>query len=273
MASVRIVAWPIGATLLLCWHLSALSRAEDGDPAAWRATATLAAAEAHQAAAADKRFVYAIASRTIGRYDRQTGRPVAISSGAATHLNSGFLWRGRLYCAHSNYPERPERSEILVLDPESMELATYHHFAEQEGSLTWAVRHEESWWCNFAFYDRENARSYLARFDGQWREQARWSYPAELVEKLGRYSLSGGVWYEGQLLATDHDSPVLYHLAVPDEGDVLELVEVLKAPFAGQGIAVDPLTGGLVGVIRKEKVVVFAQRERAAGPRALPPSR
>ena len=49
----------------------------------------------------------------------------------ATHLNTGFFWQGKLYCAHSNYPAKPERSELLVLDPESMELTTYHDFAGQ----------------------------------------------------------------------------------------------------------------------------------------------
>lgn len=227
----------------------------------WHQTATLPAAEAHQAAAADERNVYAIASRTIGRYDRRTGERTAVSSGEATHLNSGFFWRGKLYCAHSNHPAKPERSEILVLDPETMELDVFRHFEDREGSLTWAVRYDGAWWCNFAFYDEENHKSYLARFDDQWQEQARWIYPTELIEKLGRHSLSGGLWYDGDLLATDHDNYVLYHLNVPPQGDKLELIDIQPAPFAGQGIAHDPATGGLLGVVRKKKLVVFAERE------------
>src|SRR4051794_17287137 len=65
---------------------------------------TLAAPEANQAAAADDRFVYAIGSAVIAKYDRATGERTAHSTGSAHHLNSGFLWDGKLLCAHSNYP-------------------------------------------------------------------------------------------------------------------------------------------------------------------------
>ncbi|GIS59395.1 MAG: hypothetical protein CM1200mP2_16200 [Planctomycetaceae bacterium] len=53
----------------------------------------------------------------MAKYDRTTGRRIATSTGQAKHLNSGFPWRGRLLCAHSNYPTTPEKSEIKVLDP------------------------------------------------------------------------------------------------------------------------------------------------------------
>jgi DNA-binding beta-propeller fold protein YncE len=249
----------------ICWAHNAAPCGAQETSAAWQETTTLAADEATQAAAADERHVYAIASRSIAKYDRRTGQQLAKSSGSATHLNSGFFWQGKLYCAHSNYPAKPERSELLVLDPESMELTTHHDFADQPGSLTWAVRHDDAWWCNFAYYDADNHKSYLARFDDNWREQARWTYPAKLVERLGRYSLSGGVWYRGQLLATDHDHEVLYQLAVPPAADSgkpgeLEFVATIPAPFAGQGIAHDPVTDGLLGVVRKKKLVIFAER-------------
>ncbi|WP_254511918.1 hypothetical protein [Anatilimnocola floriformis] len=74
----------------------------------WRQTHQLAAAEAHQAAAADTKFVYAIASEKIAKYDRKTGERLSVSTGEAKHLNSGFFVDGLLYCAHSNYPRLPE---------------------------------------------------------------------------------------------------------------------------------------------------------------------
>ncbi len=247
------------AVLLAASCIASTSSAQSAREA-WRETSTLPAVEAHQAAAADEHFVYAIGSRVIGMYDRNTGQRVAGSTPAATHLNSGYFWQGKLYCAHSNYPATPERSEIFVVDPSIMQLREFHHFAKQPGSLTWAVRHDDAWWCNFAFYGADNGRSYLAHFDDEWQEQARWTYPAALVARLGRHSLSGGVWYRGELLATDHDHPVIYRLKVPAEGRVLELLRVEAAPFAGQGIAYDPLTDGLVGIVRKKSLVVFAQR-------------
>src|SRR5688572_23860708 len=84
-------------------------------PVVWKQTGVLAAPEANQAAAADKHFVYAINDSQIAKYHRQTGERLAVSSGPAKHLNSGFIWQGRLYCAHSNYPRTPELSEIKVL--------------------------------------------------------------------------------------------------------------------------------------------------------------
>src|SRR5690349_9157860 len=98
------------------------------DPAAWSTAREIPAPEAHQAAAADERFFYAITNKVVGKYDRESGMRLALSTGPAEHLNSGFLHKGRLYCAHSNYPKLPEKSEIKVLDRESMELTTFHDF-------------------------------------------------------------------------------------------------------------------------------------------------
>src|SRR5262245_9355270 len=98
---------------------------------------SLAAPEANQAAAADERFVYAIDNRVVAKYDRMTGKRLAVSTGEARHLNCGFLWKGKLYCAHSNYPQQPAQSEIMVLDTDSMQLSTFKQFGAAHGSLTW----------------------------------------------------------------------------------------------------------------------------------------
>lgn len=224
----------------------------------WRETAVLSAEEASQAAASDERFVYAIGSKLIAKYDRQTGRRVATSTGDTQHLNSGFFWKGRLLCAHSNYPQLPERSQIKVLDPDSMRITTFHEFGNYGGSLTWVLRDGDFWWCFFARYGRNNGESFLVKFDDQWLELKRWFLPPGLLGSLGKYSLSGGVWYQGSLLATDHDHRTLYRLQVPAEGDRLILLEKQPAPFPGQGIAVDLSTGGLVGINRAKRAVVFA---------------
>ena len=109
-------------------------------PHAWHKQKEIAAPEAFQAAATDQRFVYAITSRQVAKYDRATGQRIAISKGGAKHLNSGMLWQGKLYCAHSNYPLMPEQSEIKVLNLESMELSTLKDFGDFGGSLVWVVR-------------------------------------------------------------------------------------------------------------------------------------
>jgi len=231
------------------------------EPIAWKKTGTLAAEEAHQAAAVDEQHVYAISSTKIARYDRATGKRLGVSTGEAKHLNSGFLWQGKLYCAHSNFPTTPEKSEIKVLDLDSMKLTTFHDFADFGGSLTWCIFHEGYWWCNFAKYGDVNAQTFLVKFDGQWREQGRWTWPAEVLSGIGKASLSGGVWRDGAILATDHDHTVLYKVRIPQEGKVLEFVEKQTSPFPGQGIAADPKTGGLAGIDRAKKEVIFAMPE------------
>jgi endonuclease/exonuclease/phosphatase family metal-dependent hydrolase len=231
----------------------------------WRSASAFSAAEANQAAAADERHFYAITNSHIGKYDRASGQRLAVSTGEAKHLNSGFVWEGKLYCAHSNYPLVPEESQIKVLDPESMRLATYKDFGNFGGSLTWAVREGGHWWCNFARYGTDNAQTFLVRFDNDWRETGRWRYPPEVVRDLGRMSISGGIWHEGSLLVTGHDDPVLFRLALPrDTNELLTFTEKQSAPFTGQGIAADPVTGGLVGIHRAKRQVIFAAAQQPA---------
>lgn len=235
----------------------------------WETTRTLPAPEAMQAAAAEGDFVYAISSKQVAKYNRATGMRLAVSRGEAQHLNSGFVWEGKLYCAHSNYPAQPERSEIKVLDPATMELTTWHDFDNYGGSLTWCVRRDGDWWCNFARYGEVNRETFLVRFADGWRETGRWTYPESVVSQLGRHSLSGGLFVGDHLLVTGHDDPVLFRLQVPQEpGELIDLGRE-RAPFTGQGIASDSTREGLVGINRARKEVLFA----ATGPVAeLPPA-
>jgi hypothetical protein len=243
--------------------LAGTASAEQPPAGQWKSVRTLAASEAHQAAAATNDAVFAISSTQVAKYDRTSGQRIAVSRGPAQHLNSGFIHEGRLYAAHSNYPRQPERSEIKVLDLASLELTTFHDFGDFGGSLTWAVRHDGHWWCNFARYGAKNAETFLVRFDDAWRERGRWTYPPEIIRQIGLMSLSGGLWRDGLLLATDHDHGRLYRLRVPAGGTVLEYAGEEVAPFTGQGIAADPATGGLVGINRAKRQIVFAEFEAA----------
>ncbi len=252
-----------GRLLATCAFLLGIAQLSDRPELAaqsWKPTQVIAAPEAHQAAAADEQFVYAITNTQIARYDRATGQRLALSTGAALHLNSGFFDAGRLYCAHSNYPQTPERSEIKVLQLETMELSTFHDFGNFGGSLTWAVLHNKHWWCNFARYGDRNSETFLVEFDAEWNELHRWTYPAALIRQLGRNSLSGGLWSGQDLLVTGHDDSILFRLRLPKSGPVLELVGSEAAPFTGQGIAIDPQTGGLLGINRAKKQIVLASR-------------
>ena len=146
----------------------------------------------------------------------------------------------------------------MVLDPETMALKPFKEFGQAHGSLTWAVRQGEYWWCNFARYGDDNALTLLVKYDLEWEEQGTWHYPPEVIKDLGRYSISGGIWKGGFLLVTGHDRRVIYRLQVPKDGKTLQLDAVLPSPFPGQGIAVDPKTSGIVGIDRGKREVVFA---------------
>jgi len=224
----------------------------------WEQAQVIAAPEAVQAAASNGDDIYAIAGDKIAKYNRKTGQRVAVSTGPATHLNSGFFHDGKLYCAHSNFPKKPERSEIKVLDPETMELTEFKNFGEtSHGSLTWAVLHEGHWWCTFARYGADNSQTALVKYDFEWREVGQWRYPKSVVSDLGRNSISGGLWWKGRLLATGHDNPVVYVLQLPETGHVLQHRETLSVPFTGQGIAADG-ANDLIGIHRPRKQVLIA---------------
>jgi endonuclease/exonuclease/phosphatase family metal-dependent hydrolase len=229
-----------------------------GAEEAWKVARKLPAPEAHQAASADQHFVYAITSGGVAKYDRKSGKRVATSEGAAKHLNSGFFWKGKLLCAHSNYPLKPERSEIKVLDIDSMQLTTFKDFGSAGGSLTWVLHKDGFWWCNFALYGADNHKTFLVKYDEKWREVARWTYPAKVISQLGRHSLSGGIWRGEQLWTTGHDDPVAFRLSLPKEGSELEYLGQHAIPFTGQGLANDPVSGGLVGINRAKRQVIFA---------------
>lgn len=228
---------------------------------AYVVTGSMASPMATQAAAADDQFVYAIASAVVAKHDRASGQELARSVGPAQHLNSGFLWQGKLYCAHSNFPRKPHQSDIRVLDPATMKLEIWHTFADPPGSLTWAVRRREHWWCHFAHYGKDNDKSVLVQYGDGWQELGRWTYPKELVADWGTYSLSGGIWQGDDLLATGHDKRVIYRLRLPKESKVkvVAVVEVIPSPFPGQGIASDPKGGGLIGIDRGKRQVLFAE--------------
>ena len=241
----------------------------------WTTTRLLASPHATQAAAADEESVYVVSSTHVARYDRRTGRLVTTATcPGTTHLNSGFLHAGRLYCAHSNYPHEPPESDIRVFDPAAGSLAVCHVFRDPPGSLVWCATRGDTWWCCFAHYRDANARTVVCEYaaGGFDRELRRFTFPGPVVADWDGMSASGGIWDGDTLLASHHHFPVLYRLALPAAGTELVLVEALACPFPGQGFAADPATGGLVGIDRGQRRVVFAAREPAAAPARRTPA-
>jgi hypothetical protein len=229
-------------------------------PAGYEIIRRIPAVEATQAAAADERSFYAISSTAVAEYDRHTGKRLRVVTAEGTqHLNSGFFWEGKLYCAHSHYPKQPDRSDIRVFDPQTGKLTIFHTFERSPGSLVWCVRRKQSWWCCFAHYGADNAKTVLVEYHGEFQEQRRWTFPNEVVSEWDGMSASGGIWLEDTLLTSHHHDRVLYRLRLPQRGSVLELVERRPGPFPGQGLAIDPVTGGLIGIDRAKREIVLAR--------------
>lgn len=256
------------ATVLTVWSLlSATATHADG------ALEEFSAVEARQAVAVDAGAAYAIDSRSIGKYDKRTGKRLGHwagpEDGAIQHLNSGVVIDGRLYCAHSNYPNQPMTSSIEIWDTNSLEHVGSHSFGIYAGSATWVDFHDQHWWVMFANYataggspGRGPEWATLVKFDQQWQRRAAWVLPRALVNEFSPYSSSGGSWGpDGFLYLTGHDGPTVFRVALPTAGSALELMGRVAVPFAGQGIAWDRSTDipRLYGIRRSSRTVVVTE--------------
>jgi hypothetical protein len=265
------------AALLILAVLSAPAWA--ADPTVYQAqpVASFAIPEARQAVAVDADAVYAIDNRTIVKYDKKTGTRIAAwagpKGGPFVHLDSGVVVDGKLYAAHSNYPEWPMASSVEIWDAATLTHVGTHSLGIDRGSLTWIDRHDGVWWGGFANYNRVFDRSPLAygnkyntqivRFDADWRVAEAWVLPPELLEKFGDMSNSGGSWGpDGRLWITGHDNPEAYALELPEAGPVLRWVGTVPLDIAGQGIAWDRAEPDVIwGIVRdKDKNRVTAAR-------------
>ena len=75
--------------------------------------------EARQGIAVDDKYIYIVGTRQIGKYDKKTEKLVGYwkdeEDGQIIHLDSGVIVDGKLYCAHSNYPDIPMTSSVMVV--------------------------------------------------------------------------------------------------------------------------------------------------------------
>jgi hypothetical protein len=232
---------------------------------------TFDAPAARQGVAVDAGHVYAIANRRIEKYTRSGERVSAWQeeeSGPIVHLNSGIVLDGALYCAHSNYPEIPMVSSIEIFDADTLAHRSSHPFGIFAGSATWVDRYQDHWWVAFAHYEGRGGEAgkgpewtRLVEFDDDWRVLASYAFPPQLIARFAGRSNSGGAFgADGRVYATGHDAPEVYVLRLPRAGATLELVEILPAPIAGQGIAWDPLEAGVLwGIVKRARRVVVSR--------------
>ena len=231
--------------------------------------------EANQGVGVDDRHFYAVDNTTIGKYDKKTGKLVKAwnekKGGPIVHLDSALLMDGKLYAAHSNYPEWPMTSSLEIFDAETMEHVGTHSFGIQYGSLTWADWKDGHWWMTFANYDRpfgpdktkygNKLNTQMVKFNKDFIPVGSWTMPKVLLDKFEDMSNSGGSWGpDGYLYLTGHDPAELYRMRLPKAGSVLELIDIIPMNVRGQGIAWDRSQPGTIyGIVRA------TAKERAEG--------
>ena len=228
--------------------------------------------EAVQGVAVDGDFLYVIADQALGKYRKADGTKVASwtapKDSKIKHLNAGVALEGKLYCAHSNFPLKPDESSVEIFDAATLQLTGRHVFANPPGSLTWALPYQGGWLTCFAHYSllSDNALSRIVQFDKNWKELKRWSFPAELLKRFARSSSSGACLVGGeQLLVSGHDARELYALTLPNEGGEARWVATWGFLSAGQAFDEDRAAGSkekgfvLYSIERKTKEVVGAR--------------
>ena len=232
--------------------------------------------EANQGIGVDDRHFYAIDNAAIAKYDKKTGKLVKKWSGDPKkgpiyHLDSAMVMDGKIYTAHSNYPQWPMTSSVEIFDAETLEPAGSHSFGIAYGSLTWLDYKDGAWWATFANYDRllgpnktpygHKLNTVMVKMDKQFRTLQVWTLPKAILDKFEEMSNSGGSWGpDGYLYLTGHDPAELYRMRLPKQGAILELVDVIPMNIRGQGIAWDRSQPGVIyGIIRATAA------ERAAG--------
>lgn len=231
----------------------------------------LTVAEADQGVAADETAIYAISNRDIGKYDVKTGRKLSEWHGDKAvfkHINSCTVRARELICAASNYPDVPMTSDVHWFDTRTMTLSRSKSLGHGAGSLTWVVPRGGYYWAGFANYGgrggepgRDTRATALVRYDRQWRETGRWSFPAAVLDRMTPKSASGGDWgSDGLLYVSGHDRPEIYALRVPARPGMLELVASITVPTRGQAIGWDRSDPRLLWSIERATKEVVASR-------------
>jgi hypothetical protein len=227
------------------------------------------APEARQGVAVDKDYIYVVGSQQIAKYDKTTHKLVnkwkGDEDGPIRHLDSGVIIDGRLYCAHSNYPDVPMTSSIEIWDAESLEHIGNHSFGIRWGSCTWADFSNGYWYAGFAHYKKwehltgkDASWTTVVKFDSNWNALEAWVFPKEVIDRFENMSNSGGSFGpDGLLYCTGHDAPELYVMSFPKMGSELELIEILPIENTGQGIAWDRSKLDYIYCIKKKDRQVF----------------
>ncbi len=230
---------------------------------------------ARQGVCADAQRIYVVDNRLIIAFDRQTRDEVArfesAREGPIIHMNSLSLHEGRLYAAHSNYPEEPMLSSVEIFDAATLQHVGSHSFGIMPGSLTTFEWQDGAWWAVWANYSQVVGRSqrpygntwwtHITRLAPDMRILAGWTFPADILRRAEPMSVSGASWGPGGFLwCTGHDHKEVYALRLPRMGSVLERVHTVPIEAEGQAIAWDTAEPDTLWQIVRSRREVVAQR-------------
>lgn len=271
------VQWVPGRAQLLALLPMLISLPVSGQPPVFEAQIleSFQAFDARQGVAVDEGHFYAINNFSVTRHDKQSGAVslqwggIASADDPLIHLDSGMIHDGRLYAAHSNYPDWPMTSSIEIWDAETMEHTGSHSFGVKLGSLTWLDYSQDTWWGAFANYDivqegmdrpyGETDNTVIVKFDTRFNILQSWTLPAAILDRMRPMSNSGGSWgRDGLLYLTGHDGGEIYVMQLPETGSQLDWVATVIVPgLHGQGIAWDRSIAGreLWGILRQDELV------------------
>lgn len=261
---------PIAARALLATLVLAASLAAHAAPTL-ELLREFVVPQANQGVGADAQHFYAVDNQTIAKYDKLTGKLVkqwrGDKQGPILHLDSALLLDGKLYAAHSNYPQWPMTSSLEIFDAATMEHIGSRSFGIQYGSMTWIDWHDGHWWVVFANYDvplgpnktpyGHKANTVMVKFTPEFQPVQSWTLPKSVLDRFELMSNSGGSWGpDGLLYLSGHDPAEVYRMRLPKAGSVLELVDIIPMQIRGQGIAWDrsqpDVLYGIVRATRKE---------------------
>ena len=220
--------------------------------------------KASQGVAVDEKYFYAISNTRITKHDKLTHEKLATWQAKGEkykhfkHLNSGTVIEGKLYCAHSRFSVDPNDCsvEIWNVQGKGLEYEATIAMPRKHGSLTWIDRSSDGfWWMCYAVYGVNNHKTKLVKYrfvNNEFIEIDTWFFPAEVVEKWGLMSCSGGSWgADRYLYTTGHDHAKAYVLEFDQNNKLTYVRTVDKLGFYGQAIAWDraskkPILWGIV---------------------------
>lgn len=260
--------------LFLCylWLFTPSLVAEDVDKIAINTVLKRFPIKVSQGVAVDGTYIYGINNTSIVICNKETGKLMSTWEADKNkdaykhfkHLNSATVIDGKLYGAHSRFPEDKNDNtvEIWAINGDQLAHEKTIHMPRDYGSITWIdKRTDNSWWVCYAVYGKDqnkNTKLVKYQFDkNQFTELKTWAFPEEARATWGNMSCSGGSWGpDGHLYVTGHDEAHVYVLSFKSDDKLTYLRTESDVGFYGQAIAWDRFSDRplLWGIVRKQNI-------------------